>query len=151
MLTKKMTVYAPLCANHKNHWFVRNLVIFGGFAGLSLIGIAALLVILIVDQNGRGGNSALTGMVCGGPSLLLLAWLFTVAILQSTAIRPTEITDNAVNLIGVSAKFVEALEGQEEWASRPTTLTSDDDIGGIDDLGPPRRRRPPSDSFREEN
>jgi hypothetical protein len=154
ILTKRMTVYAPVCANHKNHWLVRSLIIYGGLVGIILLALGAVFVLAMADQGGGRGQPVLTGIVCGGSVLLLIVWLVVVAIAQSTAIRPKEITDKTITLTGVSEEFVNTLgeddDEEDERPSRPKPRGTKDDTDGMADLGEPRRRRPSSDSFREE-
>src|SRR5262245_26714718 len=43
VLTKRMTVHAPLCRDHKNHWLTRNLIIYLGLLPVALLGFGAIL------------------------------------------------------------------------------------------------------------
>ena len=98
-MAKRMRIEVPLCDAHKNHWFYRGLIILLGFVGL--LGILGF-VIAFADKD-------FVGILVGALLVGFLAWLITVAICQSTAIRPTEITDRDITLKGVSDKFAEAV------------------------------------------
>jgi hypothetical protein len=115
-LTKKRRVRVPLCHAHRNHWVWRQVVSFGGFAVLLFLGIGALIA-LTDSGPGRRGD-ALGGLLCVGTVVGLIVWLGLVAILQSTAIRPREITNYGITLDGVSPAFVAAYEGQQDVTGR---------------------------------
>ena len=108
LLTKRMTIEAPLCDQHKNHWSWRNLFIYGGFVLFLCLGVAAI-VVLANQENQRGAASALAGLFCGATAVGGLIWLFAAAIIQHTGIRPTEITDQSITLTHVTPVFVDAL------------------------------------------
>src|SRR5947209_3408531 len=42
--TKRRTVSAPLCDEHKNHWMWRQLVVFLGFAAVVILIVAAAII-----------------------------------------------------------------------------------------------------------
>lgn len=109
ILTKRMKVAAPFCAEHKNHWNIRMAIGFGGFVALVLFGFARLFVLA---QMGRKGDD-LMGLFCLGWFLLLLIWFIAnLIIMGSTSVRATEITDRSITLNGVCPKFVHALQEQ---------------------------------------
>lgn len=143
IMTQRIRVLVPLCDAHKNHWLTRNLVIWTSFFGLAVLGAGSLI---LMGENGPGrGNDPLPGYLCGGVVVCLIIWVFVAAVLQTTAIRPAEVTDGGVTLIGVGERFVEAVReerelDQEEWDSRrrPRDRYEDDDD---DDDDPPGRRR----------
>lgn len=109
ILTKRMTVMAPLCDEHKSHWSWRSWFIGLGFAALVVLGIGAIALIA-ADDNRRGAGQQLGGLVCGATAVAGLIWLFAVAIIQQTAIRTTKITDRGITLTNVSRTFIDALE-----------------------------------------
>jgi hypothetical protein len=77
---------------------------------------------------------------------LLLGWLITIAVLQQTAIRPTEITDRSITLTGVSEGYIEALRadrGDDYDDDRPRRSRRRDD--DYDDDRPRTHRRPSED------
>jgi hypothetical protein len=114
IMTKRRTVAAPLCEEHKNHWLWRQLLVVGSLVGV--IGVCFLAAILNDDQ----GNDPLSGLLCAGSLILLVIWVILAAIVQSTAIRVKEITDSSITLAGVAPAFVEAYE--EEWRISPDRL-----------------------------
>lgn len=113
ILTKRRRVNVPFCEDHKNHWLWRILVTLGGLLVCGAIGVAALAF-----NDNRGNDNPLGGYLCAATLIGLLAWIIAAAIIQSTSIRPTEITDTSITLAGVSKTFVEAYE--EEWSRRPS-------------------------------
>jgi hypothetical protein len=115
VLTKKRRLSVPLCAAHRNHWLWRQVAIVGGFAVLIVAGIAA--VAALSDQR-QGAGPDFSGLLCGGTVVALILWLIVAAVLQSTAIRPTEITDRGITLTGVSPAFVAAYEEQQDVTGR---------------------------------
>ena len=151
VLTKRMTIRAPLCAAHRNHWFSRLLFTWLSFVGLAVLGVAA--VVLMVESGDRrsgGGMSWLAGLACAGATVGLLAWVIATVTLQLTSIRPTEITDRSILLTGVAREFLEALEDEQDRRDygRPRRHGPD---GGQHFYAPDDfdRRRPSSDAFRE--
>jgi hypothetical protein len=123
VLTKRMTVRVPFCGLHRNHWSKRNLII-----GLSAAGIAALGILSFVLVLSRpGNNDELFGFVCLGSALVFLVWVIFVAVLQSTSIRPTEITDRTITLRNVSDAFADAVEDADFKPRRRLRRYDDDD------------------------
>jgi hypothetical protein len=52
------------------------------------------------------------GLVCLGWVFLLVGWLIMALIAQLTSIRPQEITDTSITLVGVSNEFTRAYEDE---------------------------------------
>jgi hypothetical protein len=123
ILTKRMYVSIPLCESHKNHWLVRTLLILGSLALVVVLIVCAVIVVSVIsDQMGRKGDDAV-GFVCLGGAVLFVLWLVLIGIMQSTAIRPTEITDDTITLSGVSERFINAVgaeraQWEEEYEDR---------------------------------
>jgi hypothetical protein len=143
VLTKKMHVYAPMCANHKNHWLMRNLVIFGGLVAVIAFGLATTFIVGVISgmTDSKQAGDAAFGIGCAASAVLLLVWLVCVIIAQNTAIRPTEITEKTITLRGVSEQFVAAMD-EEERPSRVMQRYDDEDDDDRDLDDRPRRRRP---------
>jgi hypothetical protein len=106
ILTKRMTVNVPLCNEHRNHWLSRLLWMLGGFGVIGAI----CVVVLVIGSNmpGKSGDD-LVGFACVGGGLAAIVWLIVAAILQNTAIRASEITDDYITLTNVSGEFDDAL------------------------------------------
>jgi hypothetical protein len=163
ILTKRATVRAPFCEQHRWHWLWRLLVILASLFFVLFAGIATIIVMASTrPQGGAGGADALRGFACVASLALFLAWLILALILQNTAIRPREITDTEILLTGVSEAFVEAVEEAdrerrhlrrerprrweyEEERSAPRPVRPAD---AIEDWERPRSR-PPSDAIEE--
>ncbi|WP_020475928.1 Coa1/Tim21 domain-containing protein [Zavarzinella formosa] len=127
ILTKKMSVRAPMCDLHKDHWSKRTMWTLITFGILAVLGIGGI-VILGAVENGPNKDS-FTGLICGGGVFGLLAWLILVVIFQSTMIKPTLITDKKITLVKVHPEFVRALEDDR--------AADEDD----DDQPPPRKKK----------
>jgi hypothetical protein len=130
VLTKRMRVEVPLCPDHQRHWMWRNLLVIAGLIGLILLGIGA--AVLIMELERRPGFRNIGGWVCGAVALLGLIWLIVAAVLGTTAIRPSEITDRDITLIGVSEEFAEAYREEREARRRRRSRYEYEE--------PPRRR-----------
>jgi hypothetical protein len=161
ILTKRMRVSVPLCDRHRNHWLIRLLFASIGFAVIALTLISGLVLagVLHAQRNsGTSGDSIMT-VTLVGTSVLFLGWLIGIIILQSTAIRPAEITDRSITLAGVSPAFVDALDSN--YSRRDEDEDEDEDENEYDRERPRRRRsehlqdpdvprrRSPPDAYRE--
>ena len=113
IMSKKMTINAPFCQEHRNHWLLRTLVGVFGFIGVVAVSFA-LLVLAAIISGGRGPSDKplLFAVSVGG--VLFVAWLVTVIVLQGTAIRVKEITDKSMTLLGVNKSFISALRDHRE-------------------------------------
>jgi hypothetical protein len=100
VLSKYMTVYVPLCNQHKNHWLIRTMIALGGLA--VVLGSLAVGIVLLK----WAGNELLGAFVCIGA---LFGLIFIFEILRSSSIRPSEITDRRITLTGVAEEFRAAL------------------------------------------
>lgn len=116
ILTKYMTIQAPVCHAHKGHWTWRSLFIWLGLLGCIILGFAAIAALVALDRPGgqRGMANQLAPFVCLGSLGVFVVWLIAAAIVQQTGIRPTEITDRDITLTNVSADFVDALRDERE-------------------------------------
>jgi hypothetical protein len=141
ILTKRMTVHAPMCADHKRHWLIRSILVVGGL--LFLIAFGATMFALAVSKDpGRGqpNDSPFFGLMCLGSLGGLLVLIIIAAICQATSIRPMEITDRTITLSGVSRDFIEALKASD---SIPEVLPADYD----ERFEGERRRRKPEEFY----
>jgi hypothetical protein len=144
VLTKKKRVPVPLCAAHRNHWLWRQLALVGGF--VLLVVLIVLFVVVASNTRPRGGEDY-TGWVCGGGVAALVVWLIAAAVLQTSAIRPTEITDHSITLTNVSKAFVRAYEENQNVAAQIDEAARERWEGGRRRPSPPaadcdRVRRP---------
>lgn len=117
VMTKRRTVEAPLCEEHKNHWFWRQLLVVGSLFGVLAVGVVAWSAVIANEGVDDGG---LSGFVCLGAVVLGVLWLILAVIVQSTSIRVKEITDRNMTLTGVAPAFVAAYE--ETWRVPPQRL-----------------------------
>jgi hypothetical protein len=161
VMTKRRTVNVPLCEAHKNHWLWRQLVVVGGL--LALIGIFVALLALF-DEPGGANKDPLSGMLCLGGAIGLIIWLIAAVIVQSTSIRPKEITDTSITLVGVADVFVEGYEAvwrpapeqldklvREHW-NQPNQRSRPSDARAVEDFQRAEEdegRRPPPDAYHE--
>jgi hypothetical protein len=143
VLTKYMTVRVPLCHQHTGHWSKRTWTIIGTFLAVMLLGIAA--VALMANQQPPNDE---VGWACLGTVGLLFVWLIAAAIIQSSAIRPSEITDSSITLNKVHPDFVEAMREERERdrdnrrdRRRYDDVRDDYDDEEYDEPRRPRRRR----------
>jgi hypothetical protein len=136
IVQKKMRVQAPFCPQHERHWSGRTLAVILSFVGLIVVGIGAVVLMAALREPGPrvpGRDDAMGGYVCMAMAAGLIGWLILVAILQTTAIRPKEITDDSIILTGVSRQFKDALEDAGYYRDRPPPYEEDryyDDRGG---------------------
>ncbi len=141
MMRKTMTVDLPLVREKHGHWVWRALVGTGGV----LLGIAVIIAGAVVgaaDENARGA-SPLGGILFVVGLLGFLAALVAWIVLSSTSIRPSEITDDEITLVGVHQDFVDALEDERDRDEEEYRKRRDDERDrrrGRDD-----RRRPSRD------
>jgi hypothetical protein len=113
VLTKRMTVRVPLCDEHQNHWSWRGWFIGVGAILMLMLGLGCFAVLVATDQpqqRGGGGANPLAGVLCAGGGVAFLIFIITAAIIQQLAIRPTEITNEAITLTNVAPEFSEAVE-----------------------------------------
>lgn len=110
ILTRRMTVLAPLCREHRNHWTLRSNMIVGGFFTIILAGAMGLLF----------GPNEFAGFLCLGMFGVLLLWVIVAIGSFETSIHPSEITDDGITLERVAPGFIDALEQQRE--SEPPVL-----------------------------
>ncbi|OWK37547.1 hypothetical protein FRUB_06667 [Fimbriiglobus ruber] len=110
ILTKRMTVYAPLCAAHSRYFFKGRLAILVLVLGAVAYGIGAGVFGVNVMNGPNSPDWA--------PAVLILlivgffVGLVAAAIVSERLIRPAEITNNEIQLVGVSPEFVDAIRDQ---------------------------------------
>jgi hypothetical protein len=142
ILTKYMTVRVPLCLQHTGHWSKRTFTILGTFLAVMLFGVIA--VALMANQQPANDN---VGWACLGTVGLLFVWLVAAAIIQSSAIKASEITESSMTLSKVHPNFVDAIredrarDREERLARRRHHDIRDDYDDELDEEPRPRRRR----------
>jgi hypothetical protein len=114
--TKRRTLDVPLCERHRHHFLRPPLIIVSGF-----LLVFVLLITLVVMASQFSPDYDVTGLVCIGALVGLLVWVFMALLSQSQTVRPKEITDDEIVLVGVAPEFVEEIENQLE-ASRASPL-----------------------------
>lgn len=120
LLTKRMTVYVPICDQHRNHWRHRRLIIRCGW--LLLVAAAVGLALLVLAYEKRFHlEGAFAGTLCVEIILLPATWLVFTVVFQRGRLRPSEITDRTITLVGVHPAFIEALKQQDEDENRLPT------------------------------
>ncbi len=163
ILTKRCRVMAPLCEQHKNHWMMRQLLVLLSLVGMIALGLVVSIADVSVSKSGSQGDT-LSGLVCMGWVILLIGWVVLAVVVQSTSIRPKEITDTFLRLGGVSDEFARACEEEMTRSrARLDRLTSerwnDEDrrsrraqtrpIEDVQIVEEDEVRRPPPDAYRE--
>jgi hypothetical protein len=139
-LSKRRTVPLPLCERHRNYWLNRNIFLFGGLLGIILFSILGIVLGIMLDDKGiTDGAAGWAGLSMAG---VFLVWLVAAAIIGSTSIRATDITDRTIALTGLSAKFVDAVQDARSGDER--------DVDEDENEEPRRRRRRPRDDDEED-
>jgi hypothetical protein len=148
--TRYLTVSVPLCGRHRNHWFWRNLAIYGTLALGSVLFGGLLLAIpdrrfgKVIDRV----HALLVLAVFLGPFI----YLVVAAVVKYSAIRATEITDRSITLVNVSPTFARALEDQaaadweeKDWDDRPARRQRGQHSNQYFDPKPSPGEHPPTD------
>jgi hypothetical protein len=110
ILTKRVTLIAPMCDAHRKHWLSRTLAMLGGFVLAIGLLFAWMFVGLSVPPR-RDSWPVILGMAA---AIVGVSWIFACILLRLTSIRPVEITDYEVTLAGVSDVFIDAFYDDEE-------------------------------------
>jgi hypothetical protein len=138
ILTKRMTLLAPFCEQHKRYFFLRN----------DAMGISLVLLVLLgcggflgVNQVADLGGSDWRGLYVFAVGGCLFAWLVFAAVVGQCSIRPTEITDHSITLVNVSEEFVKAVQPTRMAEDYPEVLPADPRYrGGSEEYFDPRKR-----------
>jgi len=117
ILTKRQSVEAPFCDQHKNHWLIR--ILAGVLIFFVLLGIGFVGLIFTTALGANWGHENLFGFVFLGWFAALFFCVFGMAIFNGlTMIRVTKITDREIALANVSPEFVRVLKEEEEEYER---------------------------------
>ncbi len=136
---KQVRLEAPLCAKHKYHWYARILILNWSFVGIGFLMCSGFMEIGTKVNFQQNPNY----VVWFGLALiiLLIFWIILRVVLSSKTIGPQEITDQYINLTGVSPRFIDALN----------QLSEEDEDSEEEEDRPRRHRRHsgPSDAIQE--
>ena len=99
----KLTIRAPFCHMHQNHWRRRKLIIVGSIAAAVLLLLGCFWMMKAVGPNDNG--LLFLGIGLGGT---LLGGLIA-AIAHETSVHATQVTAQGIILKGVSHEFVVAM------------------------------------------
>jgi hypothetical protein len=112
VLTKKMTVYAPLCRQHRSYFTMR--MLWGGLiilVGLVMTVGGIYLSVIIMAVQAKANNSPLvTFSPCCATVFLFCVAMLVASVVMQMGIKPAEITEDDIKLKGVSDEFVEAVK-----------------------------------------
>jgi len=111
ILTKRMSVYAPLCDEHKG-MFTRRALLTALLVVLSLGSLAVGIAVPIILEGPGGRAPDWAGFTILAGAGLMLVLLIAAAIVSKGGIGPNEITDRDIQLKGVHEYFVAALKAQ---------------------------------------
>jgi hypothetical protein len=135
VLTKRMTVHVPFCQAHRRYFQTRGLLMWLpllGFIVLTVLGL--FLPYLFLEPDVADTARPVMWIVLG---VCLVLAILTVVILLNTGIRPAEITEESITLIGVNDEFADALDDLRDERRRSRQDEDDED----DDDRPRRRSR----------
>jgi hypothetical protein len=104
VICRHMVVPTQLCAQHRNYWRRRPLLIWGG---LLLVSVGYLVSHLLVEGLVDG---VLARCLVAVAILLAVGWIFLVVILIHGGIRAAKITANHITLVNVSQAFADACD-----------------------------------------
>jgi hypothetical protein len=147
LMTKRATLQAPLCDQHKNHWLIRTLIVAGSGVLFALMAVLGFIGFAVLDPR-VGEQFGWIG--CLGGIGLFVTWIIILIVCQNTAIRPKEITDDEITLQGVSDAFVEALDERHaaKRARRKKAMRSrDDEDEDEEEPAPPPKKKPASNAI----
>jgi len=113
ILRKEITIDVPIVAGKRGHWAVRQAFGLIGVLGCIALGVAGIVISSdINNQRNQGLDLGLILTAAAGVGLVVV--IVVALILQSTCVRPKEITDEAITLAGVHENFVVAMEEERD-------------------------------------
>jgi hypothetical protein len=133
ILTQRMTVDVPLCQRHRGHFWKRTVLIWSAVVGWLVFGVLAFVLASALATGPDDGP--IFGAICLVFGLGLIPVLVIITIAKRTVIRPREITDREITLVGVNDAFVDAMDDFREERRRKR-----DAEDGFDPPARPRRR-----------
>lgn len=124
ILQKKMLVRAPLCRQHRNHWFqkvIANIAYFVFLALLYFLGASLQWVAISVPARAAPAQEirdTAQAALCFGGIVALLGWLVMNVIFDEVLIHAGEIDETSITLKRVADGFVDAVI-EKNHAGRP--------------------------------
>lgn len=109
ILTRYRRMDVPLCERHANHWRWRFWFTLLSFLAFLLLGALAIGGMAYLD-NQRQNNNDLFGLLIISIPVVFIVWLITIAVVQNSALRASEIKDDEICFGKVAPVFAEALE-----------------------------------------
>jgi hypothetical protein len=102
--TRQRAVETPLCAMHRHYWGWRGFWVYFPLLVLviAVLGECTLMLNRLIDEEAFR-------WLFGGSIALFVVWAIVAAVLHSTTIRASEITDTEITLQKVDQNFVDAL------------------------------------------
>jgi hypothetical protein len=101
---RQRSVRTPFCDRHADYWEFRSRFVWGGL-------VVVILAVLTIGVSAPAVSPAPSWLVAvwAVEGLAIFIWLFAAALLQSSSISATEITDNRITLTGVHPDFAAAV------------------------------------------
>lgn len=113
ILRKQIAIDVPLASRKRGHWAVRQAFGIIGVLGCIALGIGG--IIMSADANNARNQGPDFGLILSAVAGVGLVVVIIVAlVLQSTCVRPKEITDRDITLAGVHENFVVAMEEERD-------------------------------------
>jgi hypothetical protein len=112
LLTKRCTVFAPMCSAHKGHW--TRIAIFTALVVMAALGCMLAGIIVLILTAKPGGNESLGGFAMLAGALGMLFLLLVAAFVSRMGVRCYEITDYKISLMRVDEEFIAALKKQRK-------------------------------------
>jgi hypothetical protein len=125
VLTKKLTVYVPLCSEHRAYFsrrvLIGGLIILAGVM-LTIFGIY-VSIIFVVQPNATNARF----IPCCGTLFLFCMAMLVASIVMQSGIKAVGITDDDIKLNGVSEGFVEAVRDDRRAKEERRAERGDED------------------------
>ncbi len=115
ILRKQITINVPVAERKRYHWLWRQLFSSFGVIGCIVLVVAGIVLANRPNRQNEAFDLGLLTAVAAGIGLLIV--LIVSVILQYTSVRPKEITDRDITLVGVHEYFVAALEEERDRES----------------------------------
>lgn len=147
ILTEHIHCYTLFCPQHKNHWLVRNLIVWGSLVVILIVLVGGFVIAgSLSRQVSRSTEDILFGSLCVGSVVLLLCWLISIPLMQVTAIHPANVSERWLILKRISPAFVEAVR---EYRAKRKSEEQQEDYRGHFRPRPSPSRHEEGDEFTE--